>query len=205
MRCVGVPMPKWRTIRLKPELAEIAKKTVETSQYRSLSEFVSEAIRLRLDELKQNREKIAVKRAEYHVIHERLLHSSNHIWAMVTPEGNVRAGLSDYAQRHLEGIDGVQIDPVGCEVNKGEPFGVVKTWMFKFDLYSPISGKIIKINKAIQDKPSLINEDPYGIAWISEIKPNNLVTLEEELRDLMRLYQYKTWASKLSRSRILGM
>jgi len=198
-------MPKWRTIRLKPELVEIAKKTVETSRYRSLSEFVSEAIRLRLDELKQSYEKIAVKQAEYHVIHERLLHSSNHIWAMVTPEGSVRVGLSDYAQRHLEGIVGVQIDPVGFEVKKGEPFGVVKTWMFKFDLYSPISGKIIKINKAIQDKPSLINEDPYGIAWISEIKPNNLVTLEEELRSLMRLHQYKTWASKLSRSRILGM
>ena len=198
-------MPKWRTIRLKPELVEIAKKTVETSRYRSLSEFVSEAIRLRLDELKQSHEKIAVKQAEYHVIHERLLHSSNHIWVMVTPEGSVRVGLSDYAQRHLEGIASVQIDPVGCEVKKGEPFGVVKTWMFKFDLYSPISGKIIKINKAIQDKPSLINKDPYGIAWISEIKPNNLVTLEEELRDLMRLHQYKTWASKLSRPRILSM
>ena len=204
MCCVEVPMPKWRTIRLEPELAEIAKKTVETSRYRSLSEFVSEAIRLRLDELKQSREKIAVKQAEYHVIHERLLHNSKHIWAMVTPEGSVRVGLSDYAQRHLEGIASVQIDPVGREVNKGEPFGVVKTWMFRFDLHSPISGKIIKINKAVQDTPSLINEDPYGIAWISEIKPNNLVTLEEELRGLMRLHRYKTWASKLSRPQILG-
>jgi len=197
-------MPKWRTIRLKPELVEIAKKTVKTRRYRSLSEFVSEAIRLRLDELKQNHENIAVKQAEYHVIHERLLHSSNHILAMVTPEGSVRVGLSDYAQRHLEGIASVQIAPVGCEVKKGEPFGIVKTWMFKFDLYSPISGKIIKINKAIQEKPSLINKDPYEISWISEIKPNNLVTLEEELRDLMRLHQYKMWTSKLSRPRILG-
>jgi glycine cleavage system H protein len=197
-------MPKWRTIRLKPELVEIAKKTVETSRYRSLSEFVSEAIRLRLDELKQSHKKTAEKQAEYPLIHERLFYSPNHLWTIVTPEGNMKVGLSDYAQRHLGGIASVQIDPVGREVKKGEPFGVVKTWMFKFDLYSPISGKIIKINKAIQDKPSLINEDPYGIAWISEIKPNNLVTLEEELRDLMRLHQYKTWASKLSRRRILG-
>ncbi len=198
-------MPKWRTIRLKPELVEIAEKTVETSHYRSLSEFVSEAIRLRLDELKPSHEKVAERQAEYPLIHERLLYTHNHMWAIVTPEGNVRVGLSDYAQRHLKGITGIKTDAVGYEVKKEEPFGVVETWMFKFDLRSPVSGKIIKINEALQDEPSIINKDPYGIAWISEIRPNNLVKLEEEIRGLMRLHQYKMWASKLDRPRIIGI
>ncbi len=197
-------MPRWRTVRVKQELVAAAKRTLETGRYQSLSEFVSEAIRLRLDELKQSHEKIAEKQAEYPMIHERLLYTSNHMWAMVTPEGNIRVGLSDYAQEHLKGIARIQTHPVGYEVKKGEPFGVVETWMFMFDLYSPVSGRIIKINKVLQDEPFVINKDPYEIAWIAEIKPNNLITLEEELRDLMRLHQYKTWVSKLGRPRILG-
>ena len=61
-------MPKWRTIRVKQELVVAVKRTLDTDRYRSLSEFVSEAVRLRLDELKQSHEKIAEKKAEYPVI-----------------------------------------------------------------------------------------------------------------------------------------
>ena len=198
-------MPRWRSVRVKQELVTAAKSTLEKGHYRSLSEFVSDAIRLRLDELKQSHEKVAEKQVEYPVIHERLLYTPEHVWAMVTPEGSIRVGLSEYAQRHLKGIAGIQVDPIGCEVKKEEPFGVVETWMFMFDLYSPVSGKIIKINKDLQDEPFIINKDPYEIAWVAEIKPNNLITLEEELRDLMRLHQYKMWTLKLGRSRILGL
>ena len=197
-------MPRWRSVRVKQELVTAAKRTLEENRYRSLSEFVSEAIRLRLDELKRSHEKIA-KQVEYPVIQERLLYTSNHTWAMVTPEGSIRVGLSEYAQRHLKGIVGIQVDPIGCEVKKEEPFGVVETWMFMFDLHSPVSGKIIKLNNVLQDEPFIINKDPYEIAWIAEIKPDHLITLEEELRDLMKLHQYKMWVSKLGRSRILAL
>jgi hypothetical protein len=111
-------MPKkWRTIRVRQELVVAAKRTLGKDRYRartqSLSEFVSEAIRLRLDELKQSHEKIAEKQAEYPIIRERLLYTPDHMWAIVTPEGNVRVGLSDYAQRHLKGVVGIQTHPVG--------------------------------------------------------------------------------------------
>ena len=198
-------MPKWRTIRVKQELVVAVKRTLDTDRYRSLSEFVSEAVRLRLDELKQSHEKIAEKKAEYPVIEERLFYTPKHMWAMVTPEGNIRVGLSEYAQRHLEGIAGIQIHPVGFEVKKEEPFGVVETWIFMFDLYSPVSGKIIKINRILRNEPFIINKDPYEARWIAEIKPNNVITLEEELRDLMRLHQYKMLVSKLGRPRILSI
>jgi glycine cleavage system H protein len=197
-------MPEWRTIRVRQELVVAVKRTLEKGRYRSLSEFVSEAIRLRLHELRQIHEKIAEKQSKYPVIQERLLYTPHHMWAMVTPEGNVRVGLSEYAQRHLKGIAGIQTYPVGYEVKKGEPFGVVETWMFMFDLYSPVGGKIAKINKVLLDEPFMINEDPYEIAWIAEIEPNNLVTLEEELRDLMSIAQYKMWVLK-RRPRILSI
>lgn len=190
-------MPQWKTIRIRQELAAAAKTTLEKDHYRSLSEFISEAVRLRLDELKQRHEKIAEKQAEYPLIHERLLYTPNHMWAMATPEGNIRVGLSNYAQEHLRGIVGIETHPVGYKVKKGQPFGVVKTWMFRFDLYSPVSGKIIKINKFLQEESFLIKNGPYEMAWIIEIKPNNLITLEEELRDLMTLHQYIPWVIKL--------
>ncbi len=197
-------MSSWRTVKVKQELVEMAKKAVRTGRYRSLSEFVSEAIRLRLDELKPSSEKVTERQGEYSLIHERLLYSHNHMWAIVTPEGNVRVGLSDYAQKHLEGITGIKTGAVGYEVKKEEPFGVVETWMFKFDLRSPVSGKIIRINEALQNNSSVTSKNPYEKTWIAEIKPNNLVTLEEELKDLMAVPQYKTWVSKLGLLRITG-
>lgn len=178
-------MTRWKTIRVKQELLTAVEGMLKTSRYRSLSEFVSEAIQLRLNELKQNHEKTAEKHVDYPIIHERLLCSPNHMWTMVTPEGNIRVGLSDYAQTRLKGITNIHTEPVGYEASREKPFGVVETWMFRLELYPPVSGKIIKINDALKDKPSTINEDPYGAGWIAEIKTYNLITLEEELRDLM--------------------
>ena len=195
-------MPVWGTIRVRGELVAAAKRTIEKGRYRSLSEFVSDAIRMRLEELRESHEEIPERQLEYPVIQERLFYSPNHMWARVNPEGGVRIGLSDYAQRHLKGIAGIEIDPVGCDMKSGEPFGVVETWMFMFDLYSPVSGRIIKINGLLRDEPSIITDDPYGIGWIAETEPNDLVTLEEELRNLMRLQEYKLWVTKADRLRI---
>ena len=146
-------MSKWKTVRVKQELVAAATKTLEGGRYKSLSEFVSDAIQLRLDELRRSHKEIIETRPEHPVIQERLLYSSNHMWAMVTPEGNVQVGLSDYAQEHLKGMMTVQTHPVGSKVEKGEPLGVIETWMFMFDLFSPVSGKITRINKVLQDEP----------------------------------------------------
>lgn len=188
-------MAKWQTVRVRQELLTAAERTLETGRYQSLSEFVSEAIQMRLSELRQKQEKI-VKQVEYPVVRDRLLCSPDHLWTMVTPDGNIRVGLSDYAQQRLKGIVSIHIDPVGSEVCREKPFGVVETWMFKFDLHAPVSGKIVRVNGAVIEKPTIINENPYEEGWIAEIKPNNVVTLEEELRELMGSRQYKLWTIK---------
>jgi len=198
-------MPEWKTVRVRQELAAAAKRTLEEGRYPSLSAFVSEAIRVRLDELRKSKEEIAEKQAEYPIIPERLLYSHNHMWATVTPEGKVRIGLSDYAVTRLKGIAGIQTDSIGSEVKKEEPFGVAETWMFVFDLYSPVSGKIAKVNKAVLDEPSTINKDPREVIWIAEIEPDNVIASEEELSDLMTLGQYDTWVSKQGQPRILSI
>jgi glycine cleavage system H protein len=78
-----------------------------------------------------------------------------------------------------------------------EPFGVAETWMLLFDLYSPISGQIIKINEKLREKPAMVNDDPYGQGWIVEIKPNNSLILKQELDSLMGAREYNKWVDKL--------
>ncbi len=189
-------MAKWKTVRVKQELLAAAESAIETGQYKSLSEFVSEAIQLRLKQVDQSHRSTATEHTEYPVVEERLLCSPQHMWAMVTPEGNIKIGLSDYAQRHLKGVSTIQTQPIGYEVSKGDPLGSVETWMFQFTLHAPVSGKIVKVNRQLLDRPQAFNEDPYETGWIAEIKPTNTVTLEEELRDLMSPKQYKLWAIK---------
>lgn len=190
-------MPEWRTISIRQELIREIEKALETGRYRSVSEFVSEAIRLRLEELMRVEGISATKREQLLAIPEQLLYTPKHTWAQITPEGNIRVGISDYAQRHLKGIAQVIVDNVGKEVAQMEPFGVAETWMFMFDLYAPVSGKIVKVNEKLKEKPQLINEDPYNEGWIVEIKPKNSITLEEELKKLLSSREYNKWVNKL--------
>jgi glycine cleavage system H protein len=190
-------MSEWKTVSIRQELIKEIEKAIETGRYRSISEFVSEAIRLRLEELMRVEGIPAAKREEILALPEQMLYTPKHTWAQITPEGNIRVGVSDYAQKHLKGIAQVITESVGKEVNKMEPFGVAETWMFMFDLYAPVSGKVVKVNEKLREKPYLINEDPYEEGWIIEIKPKNSLVLEEELKTLLSSREYNKWVSKL--------
>ncbi|MBS7636019.1 glycine cleavage system protein GcvH [Candidatus Bathyarchaeota archaeon] len=190
-------MSEWKTVSIRQELIKEIERLLRTGRYRSISEFVSEAIRLRLEELMRAEGIPPAKREMLLAIPEQLLYTPKHTWAQITPEGNIRVGVSDYAQRHLKGIANIITEPVGKEIAKMEPFGVAETWMFMFDLYAPVSGKIVKVNEQLKDKPYLVNEDPYGEGWIIEIKPKNSLTLEEELKSLLSSREYNKWVSKL--------
>ncbi len=190
-------MSEWKTVSLRQELVKEIEEEIKRGRYRSISEFVSEAIRLRFEDLMRAEGISAEKRKEILQTPELLLYTSKHTWAQVTPQGNIRVGVSDYAQRHLKGIAHIMTDANGKEVGKMEPFGVAETWMFMFDLYAPVSGKVAKVNEKLKDEPQLINEDPYNEGWIVEIKPKNSLTLEEELKTLLSSREYNRMVAKL--------
>jgi len=190
-------MSEWKTVSIRQELIKEIEEAIRTGRYRSISEFVSEAIRLRLEDLLRAEGIPAEKRKELLLTPELMLYTPKHTWAQVTPEGNIRVGVSDYAQSHLKGIAHVTTEPVGKEINKMEPFGVAETWMFMFDLYAPVTGKIVKINEKLKNEPHIINEDPYKEGWIVEIRPNNSLVLEQELKNLLGAREYNKWVSKL--------
>lgn len=189
-------MSEWKTVSIRQELIKEIEKIIKTGRYRSISEFVSEAIRLRLEELMRAEGISMEKRGERHewkesvTMSEEAVYTPRHTWAHVTTDGNVRVGLTDYAQTRLKGLAHLTIEPVGKEVKRMEPFGIAETWMFQFDLYAPVSGKIVRVNEALRGDPSLVNEDPFGKGWVVEIKPNNSLTLEEELKGLLSVREY---------------
>ena len=190
-------MSEWKTVSIRQELIKEIEEAIRTGRYRSISEFVSEAIRLRLEDLMRAEGITAEKRKELLLTPELLLYTPKHTWAQITPEGNIRVGVSDYAQRHLKGIANILTKPVGEEVEKMEPFGVAETWMFIFDLYAPVSGKIVKINDKLKDEPHSVNEDPYKEGWIAEIKPKSSLILEQELQNMLGSREYNKLVGKL--------
>jgi glycine cleavage system H protein len=104
-----------------------------------------------------------------------------HEWARAEDDGSVTVGISDHAQSQLGDLVYVELPTVGDAVEAGTACAVVESVKAASDVYSPVSGKVIKVNEALGDKPETINEDAYGEGWIFVVKPANLTELEELL------------------------
>jgi glycine cleavage system H protein len=101
------------------------------------------------------------------------LYTKDHEWAHQKPEG-FEVGITAYAVDQLGDITLVNIDvKVGDAVEAGKPFGTIESVKTLSDLFSPVSGKIAKINAELESKPELVNEDCYGKGWMVVIAPTS--------------------------------
>lgn len=102
-----------------------------------------------------------------------LKYTKNDEWVRI--EGDeVVLGITDYAQDQLSDIVFVEIVALeGDSLDQGETCAVVESVKAAADVYMPVSGKIVAINEALADAPELINEDPFGKAWLIRIKMSN--------------------------------
>ena len=109
-----------------------------------------------------------------------LRYSKEHEWAKV--EGKrVRVGITKYAADRLSDVVYVELPQVGAEVAFMQPFGVVESVKAVSDLYAPVSGKVVDINRALVEKPEMINTDPYGTGWMIVVETRDLRELEKLL------------------------
>jgi len=107
-----------------------------------------------------------------------LRYSKEHEWAKV--EGKrVRVGITQFAADRLSDVVYVELPQVGAEVAFMQPFGVVESVKAVSDLYSPVSGKVVEINRALVEKPEVINTDPYGAAWMILVEPRETGELDQ--------------------------
>jgi glycine cleavage system H protein len=94
-----------------------------------------------------------------------LRYTEEHEWVKVEG-GNVRIGITDFAQHELGDIVFVELPEVGDEISANEPFGSVESVKTVSELYAPVSGKIVEINEDLNDNPEFVNESPYEKAWM---------------------------------------
>jgi len=101
-------------------------------------------------------------------IPEELKYTEEHEWVKI--EDNIATvGITDFAQGELGDIVYLEIDTLDSEIASNEVFGTVEAVKTVSDLFMPVSGKVIEINSYLEDKPELVNEDPYGEGWIIKI------------------------------------
>lgn len=99
-----------------------------------------------------------------------LKYTENHEW--VRDEGEVvRVGITDHAQEQLDDVVYVDLPGPGTEIEAGQPIGEVESHKSVSDLYAPVSGVIEERNEALDDRPQLVNEDPYGEGWMLTVRP----------------------------------
>lgn len=98
-----------------------------------------------------------------------LKYTKDHEWIKV--EGKIGTiGITDFAQGELGDIVYVDINPDLAEIKQGESFGTIEAVKTVSDIYAPVDGKIIELNKKLNDEPQLVNTDPYGEGWIVKVE-----------------------------------
>ncbi len=116
---------------------------------------------------------------------EECLYTREHEWIRV--EGNSGSvGITDYAQKQLGDVVFVQLPKVGDHFDTNESFATVESVKAVSEVYCPVSGNVKRVNSAVVNSPEIINKDPYGEAWLIEIKISN----PEELKGLMSAEAY---------------
>lgn len=109
--------------------------------------------------------------------------ADSHEWVRDNADGTATIGISDHAQKMLGDVVFVDLPEVEAEINAGDSFSLVESVKATSDLYAPITGEILEINAELEDRPELINNEPYEGGWIVKVKicdPSELDNLKDE-------------------------
>ena len=106
-----------------------------------------------------------------------LRYTADHEWIRL--EGDIATvGVTDYAQCELGDIVFVEVETEGEELDAEEVFGTIEAVKTVSDLFLPVAGEIVEFNSALEDDPSLINNDPFGDGWIIKVKVSDTSDVE---------------------------
>ncbi len=119
-------------------------------------------------------------------IPENLKYTKDHEWVLVDGE-IATVGITDFAQGELGDIVFVEIETEGDDLDKEEVFGTIEAVKTVSDLYMPVAGTIIEINPELENKPEIVNQEPYKGGWMVKIKVKNTA----DLNDLLSAEDYK--------------
>jgi glycine cleavage system H protein len=115
-----------------------------------------------------------------------LKYAKSHEWLRVSGD-TATVGITDHAQAELTDVVFVELPEKGRKVKAGEACAVVESVKTASDIYSPATGEVVEINKAVVDNPALVNSEPYSGGWFFKLKLSN----PEEAGALLAPAQYE--------------
>ena len=122
---------------------------------------------------------------------EELRYAESHEWVHVNGDiGTI--GITDHAQKQLGEIVYLELPEVGHVFNADEEFGTVESVKAVSELYVPVSGEVVEINKAAVGEPGIINDDPFGDGWLIKVK----LSTDEDVARLMTADSYAKYVSE---------
>ncbi|MEM3399816.1 MAG: glycine cleavage system protein GcvH [Candidatus Micrarchaeia archaeon] len=120
--------------------------------------------------------------------------TKEHEWIKI--EGNIGIiGITDYAQKELGDIVSIELPKIGARYKKGQSLAVVDSMKASSEIYAPMSGEVVEINKELEAEPQRINESPYEHGWIAKIKIERM----DEKNELMGESEYQSYIEKLKK------
>ena len=122
-----------------------------------------------------------------------LLYTKEHEWAKQEARV-VRVGITDYAAKTLNDVVYVTAPKVGEKVTQFKVMGTVESIKAVSELYSPLSGAVVKVNSRLDMSPELVNKSPYGEGWLIEVEASDF---QGERRKLMDAKGYSSFLSSL--------
>ena len=118
-------------------------------------------------------------------------YTQSHEWVRI--DGDVGTiGITDYAQKELGDIVYLELPEVGHVFNAGEEFGTVESVKAVSELFTPVSGEIVEINKGAVTEPGIVNDDPFGDGWMIKLK----LSTDEEVQKLLSAEQYEEYVKQ---------
>ena len=127
---------------------------------------------------------------------EELHYAQSHEWVRI--DGDVGTiGITDYAQKELGEIVYLELPEVGHVFNADEEFGTLESVKAVSELFTPLSGEIVEINKAAISEPGIVNDDPFGDGWLIKMK----LSTDEEVGKLMSAEDYANYVQQEEKAR----
>ena len=122
---------------------------------------------------------------------EDLHYAASHEWVRVDGETGT-IGITDHAQKELGEIVYLEMPEVGHVFNAEDEFGTVESVKAVSELFTPVSGEVVEVNKAAVAEPGIINDDPLGDGWLIRIK----LSTDEDVAKLMTADAYARYVSE---------
>jgi glycine cleavage system H protein len=119
-------------------------------------------------------------------VRDDLKYTETHEWLKLKGD-TAKVGITDHAQSELTDVVFVELPEVGKEIKKGEEICVVESVKSVSEIYAPVSGKIVNVNKKLEDEPEIVNKNPYDEGWLVEIKVKD----KSEVDKLLDAKSYK--------------